>query len=51
MMMTAAAAAAAAAAARTTATTIHPWGLTLSFIPFGWNTIFKCQYSELNCCK
>ena len=24
------------------------WGLMLSFIPFGWNSVFRCQYLEMN---
>ena len=23
---------------------MRTWGLMLSFIPFGWNSVFKCQY-------
>ena len=23
---------------------MHTWGLMLSFIPFGWNSVFKLQY-------
>ena len=23
---------------------MRTWGLMLSFIPFDWNSVFKCQY-------
>ena len=23
---------------------MRTWGLMLSFIPFGWNSVLKCQY-------